>query len=375
MTFIVKSIQCQVRLVPLGRTGQAWAEAFLRGIPVAWTRITSTEGVFGDSLVQVDPTGELVPAMLAHDDIAPRVVGARVSSPSELWHRLRAKPRGQDWRAASQTALAAIDIALWDLYGKIHGVPLHEVFGAVRDSVPAYVSWGLGRSPLPELATAYQEEMARIGSSMVKTALGNFAPAEDVARMAFLRGELGERVDIAVDAQAQWDRETAITAIRGLSAHAPYWIEEPTRGGADDTTIERLAIAPISTGENIPDVPGFAALLEHGFRGNIQPDPVRLGGLTPLREVVSLANAHATPVSPHCYREYAIFAATAATAGAHIEHWGLQNIVHDACYCDPLYVTDGTMHVTDRPGIGEVVDPEKFARCGEPLSSITLAAD
>jgi hypothetical protein len=85
MTFIVKSIQCQVRLVPLGRTGQAWAEAFLRGIPVAWTRITSTEGVFGDSLVQVDPTGELVPAMLAHDDIAPRN-----KNPFQMWTVARA---------------------------------------------------------------------------------------------------------------------------------------------------------------------------------------------------------------------------------------------------------------------------------------------
>jgi L-alanine-DL-glutamate epimerase-like enolase superfamily enzyme len=374
MSFIVKSIDCRVRLLPLGDTGAAWAEAFLRGVPVAWTRITADDGTFGDSLVQVDPGGELVPVTLAHSAIAPAVLGARVDSPSQVWHNLRLNPRGLDWRTNALTTLAAIDIALWDLWGKLHDTPLHEAFGAVRPDVPAYVSWGLGRSPLPQLAAWYGSEMDRIGTRAVKTAIGNLALDEDIARVAWLRGELGDGVELAIDTQAQWDLTTAIQAVRRLADYQPYWIEEPTQSAVSDRALEALAIAPIATGENIGDVRGFADLLAAGFHGFIQPDPVRLGGLTPLREVVGLANAYGVPVAPHCYREYAILAATAATTGGRIEHWGLQNLIHDAVYADPLQVRGGAMPLTTRPGVGEVVDPAKFTASGEALAQVHLTA-
>lgn len=373
MAFRIASIECRVARLPLGVKGNPWISAFASGVSTAWVRVTADDGTFGDGVGQIDPTVELTPAVIRQAAFGPRLVGQTFESPEDAWRTLRSRPRGRDWQAASITALGIVDVALWDMWGKQLGLPLFALLGGRRAPVPVYASWGLGRTPVDELLACYDEQIKVRGARVIKTAIGELPLEEDVARIAALHDALGD-VRIAIDAQAKWSVENARKAAAALAPYKPYWIEEPTiTSRFGDLTLAQDRIVPIATGENLLEVEDFRELLASGFRGHVQPDPIRIGGVTPLNAIIKIANAYGVPVAPHCYREVAMHAVASASAGGIVEYLGLQEVVHDAIYVEAPTPRDGALTLPAGPGLGYVVDPEKFRGAAPEIDSVLLA--
>jgi L-alanine-DL-glutamate epimerase-like enolase superfamily enzyme len=158
--------------------------------------------------------------------------------------------------------------------------------------------------PLADLV-AQVERWVAAGFDAVKIKVGKPALREDLERVAAVREVLGPDRALMIDANQRWDLDTATRAIDALSALAPAWIEEPLR--ADDLAghaeLARRIEVPIAVGENLHTAYRFAEFLRAGAAQILQPNVVRVGGITPFRRIADLAVEHGVTLHPHLLPE------------------------------------------------------------------------
>ena len=214
------------------------------------------------------------------------------------------------------TAMSGIDIALWDILGKVHGVPCHKLWGGpVRDHVRLYGHLGGGKmedfyeSDEPkrfgELAAAMVEQGFTAFKSMAvppTMPLEGLAPIRHAeACVAAMRDAVGEGIDIMVDCHARPSPRMGHLFAAALEPFGLYWLEEPCwPERADDiAAIQRSVTTPIATGERLVGAQAFADLLAKGACSVIQPDITHCGGLTEVRRIAALAEVHRVALAPH----------------------------------------------------------------------------
>lgn len=291
------------------------------------------------------------PAQFAHArEVADNLLG---EDPSDI-DRLRVKLL---WAGASVgrsgvavQAIAAIDVALWDLKSKRAGLPLSKLIGAHRDSIRCYnTSGGFLSSPLPEvLDNATRSVEAGIGGIKIK--VGHPDHRVDFERLTAMREHLGEDFPLMVDANQQWDRPTAMRMCRAMEEFNLVWIEEPLDAydNAGHAELAREIATPIATGEMLASVAEHKRLIECRSCDVIQPDAPRIGGISQFRRLAILAEDAGLQLAPHFAME--IHSHLAATYP--IEPW-----VEHFDWLDPLFnehmeIADGRMLVSGRPGLG-----------------------
>ena len=291
------------------------------------------------------------PAQFAHArEVADNLIG---EDPSDI-DRLRVKLL---WAGASVgrsgvavQAIAAIDVALWDLKSKRAGLPLSKLIGAHRDSVRCYnTSGGFLSSPLPEvLDNATRSVEAGIGGIKIK--VGHPDHRVDFERLTAMREHLGEDFPLMVDANQQWDRPTAMRMCRAMEEFNLVWIEEPLDAydNAGHAELAREIATPIATGEMLASVAEHKRLIECRSCDVIQPDAPRIGGISQFRRLAILAEDAGLQLAPHFAME--IHSHLAATYP--IEPWGEHFDWLDPLFNEHMEIADGRMLVSGRPGLG-----------------------
>ena len=203
-------------------------------------------------------------------------------------------------------------MALWDLAGKVAGLPLYRLWGAHTDRVLAYASMVEVRTPEERANDALH--LLGLGYRGIKLRLHSATIAEDIAQVEAVRDAVGDRMQIMVDAnQAQepgtpgaensvpWSYERALATARELARLDVAWLEEPLHR-YDFDNLARLTAntdVPIAGGENNHGLHEFRWLIERRCYDVIQPDALVLGGMSMLRKVAAYAEMHALPVAPH----------------------------------------------------------------------------
>jgi L-talarate/galactarate dehydratase len=246
-------------------------------------------------------------------------------------------------------AIAALDIALWDLKARRAGLPLAKLIGAHRDSCRVYnTSGGFLQASVEEIK---EKATASLGAGIgaIKIKVGQPDWRTDLDRVAALREHLGD-VPLMVDANQQWDRARARRMCRELDSFDLDWIEEPLDawdavGHAD---LSHMFDTPIATGEMLTSVPEHLALLDAGYRGIVQPDAPRIGGITPFLRFATLASQAGLALAPHYAMEIHLHLAATYPIEPWVEHFE---------WLDPLFdervdIHDGRMWLSDRPGLG-----------------------
>ncbi|MFF5113796.1 mandelate racemase/muconate lactonizing enzyme family protein [Streptosporangium sp. NPDC000509] len=263
--------------------------------------ITLDDGRRGTGMAWTPQIGaQAIRALLEHD-IREAVIGLP-AHPELVWDRLSAH-LGEAGRAGIvPIALAGVDLALWDL--RCGERALVEILGARRESVPVYGSGVNLHYSLEELRAQARRWVAA-GYTAVKIKVGRPSPAEDVERVAAVREVIGPDRLLMVDANQRWDLHRARVALRALERYDLFWIEEPLP--ADDLSahveLRRGVTVPIAVGENVATVHGFRDLLTGGACDVVQPNLVRVGGITPFLRIAELARAFGVPVYPHLLTE------------------------------------------------------------------------
>ena len=270
------------------------------------------------------------------------------------------------------TAVWFIEIALWDILGKVAGLPLYKLLGNVRDSIPAYASTGQNRTPAQRADDA--RRLRDEGSRAIKLRIHGETMAEDLAQVAAVRAAVGDRMAIMVDANqtdvhdapfpgAHWTYHRAIDTARALAEYGVTWLEEPLPRHAYDD-LRRLRTAspvPISGGEVNQGFVELQRLVLDGCYDILQPDVTLCEGLSRLRALAAVAHAASVLVVPHSWGDPLGTVANLHLAAA-IPNTSYFEFPHDppafpaSAYQqtlkDPLVVDGGTVQLPQSPGLG-----------------------
>jgi D-galactarolactone cycloisomerase len=282
-------------------------------------------------------------------------------------------------RGDARRGSASVDIALWDLIGKAIGQPLYKLWGGERERVLVYAS--TIQLSTPERAALLAAELLEEGWKAIKLRLHHETHDEDVRTAEAVRAEVGDRMEIMVDAnQAQspgawqpgvrWDLRRAVETARELERLRCCWLEEPLPRYAFDLLgeLSRVVELPLAGGENNSGLHEFKWMLEREIYDILQPDCRVSGGITELRKIGALAEAFGKRVVPH-HGGGGIGTIAHLHLVAAWPHAPYLELLHDppigsyshrfAIFEDPPVVDPaGCLSLPEGPGLGVEIDPE-----------------
>ncbi len=262
-------------------------------------------------------------ARLVHDSLAAVVTGSDPFANRESWAAMVRAVRNLGRPGVSSMAIAAVDAAVWDVKGKLAGLPVVSLLGAARDRVPVYGSGGFTSYSKQQL----QEQLggwARQGIPRVKMKVGSH-PDRDVMRVRAAREAVGEETDLFVDANGAYDRKQALEMAGRFAALGVTWFEEPV--SSDDLEGLRLLRdrAPpgmdVAAGEYGYDSHYFRRMLEAGAVDVLQADASRCAGITGFLTADSLCQAWCLPLSAHCAPSLHVHPGCASLRLRHLEYF------------------------------------------------------
>lgn len=222
----------------------------------------------------------------------------------------------------SSTALAAIDVALWDLAGKRTETPLYVLLGGAKTRVPVYnthVGW-LNR-PLAKMLELSREAVRRDGFRALKLKVGKDDPHEDRERVARVRETVGAQVKLMIDANQSWTLDEAVPRLKLLEEYELVWIEEPLLATdiAGLKALGRYTKIARAGGESLYAPANFFDSVRRGALDILQPDVARVGGITNALKVCHLAQTANLRVAPHVAPELSVSIAAAVPNSMFIE--------------------------------------------------------
>lgn len=306
--------------------------------------------------------------------LEPFVVGRAPSEVAHVWESMYRATLNVGRRGLVLHAISAIDIALWDMFGKQLGVPVYELLGGkLRPSLPAYASWLYATEDLDALA-AEAAGWAAAGFNAVKQRLPN-GPLEgkegirrNVELVRTVVDAVGPSVDVMADAYMSWDVGYAIRCIQAIEDDGIQlrWLEEPVI--PDDVPglarIRGAVATPIAAGEHEATRYGFRDLINAGAVDVLQPDVNRLGGITEARRVWALGETFGLDVIPHLGFAHNAHLAITSLATPLLEYMpppptpdeADEDQVFWVVFPDEPRAENGRVTLSDGPGLGVAVD-------------------
>src|SRR5712664_475047 len=329
-------------------------------------------------------------ASVIEKDLAPLLVGEDPLLIEGLWQKMFARTRQYGRRGIVMNAISGIDIALWDIAGKVARLPLYRLFGGCRDRVEAYASGGFYQEGkgVDDLAGEVEGYRAR-GFKGMKMKIGRnpstqthlrhlvdhaelceVEPEEDIARVAAVRQALGPRAKLMVDVNCAWSPAVAIEMGRAMEPHKLYWIEEPVATDDIDGSakVADALATPIAGYETEVGLYGFRQLIDRGAIDIVQPDIAWSGGFSEGRRIAAFAQAYHRMVAPHAFAGAVLLVASlhfaAAIPNGLVLEWDQNpNAIREELLKEPLKLeADGTVKVPERPGLGIELDRSAIDR-------------
>jgi L-alanine-DL-glutamate epimerase-like enolase superfamily enzyme len=297
--------------------------------------ITTDEGISGSSRTYFGrlASSPEVLAKIITDQLAPVIIGDDPSLIRMIRDKLWRLTDYQGTSGLSLYGISAIDQALWDLQGKALGVPVWQLLGARRTSIPTYAMVGWLELDVPGLEDVSARAMEQ-GFLGVKMKVGGGPLTEDIARISAVRKVIGSDAPLMVDANQAFSYAEALRRGRAYEDLGCRWFEEPVAASDTDAHVrlaERLDI-PIAAGENRYGQHAFRDLIARGGVGVVQPDLRRAGGITDCYEIGLMAAGFGVPYASH-------------GGGAHIH---ILAALPNTLYMESgLLPGDGSVHLVD----------------------------
>lgn len=335
-------------------------------------RVHTDEGITG--IGEADSSPLVVKAIVEAWPSWPRCRGLRDILIGEdplnvemLWEKMQYGTLWLGRNGVAQQAIAAVDMALWDIAGKALGKPVHTLLGAAfRSSIRVYASTLFTEDP-GEMTEVGQRYVSR-GFTAVKFGWGPMGRslASDVELVETARRAIGDNVDLLIDAGCVFKARDAIQRVHAFAPYHPFWFEEALEGN-DLDGYRRLSHAAgdirIATGEQECALPAFEALITQGEVDVIQPDVSRAGGLTECRRIAALAARHHRLCVFHAWKSGILVAATLHMAAIvpeipFVEYTVSESPLRRELVQSAVELKDGMATIPQVPGLGVELNEE-----------------
>jgi L-alanine-DL-glutamate epimerase-like enolase superfamily enzyme len=337
---------------------------------ITLARIETSDGAvgWGESISQF-PESARATKTIIEEGFAPLLVGEDPREVERLWQRMLGRVWWYGPQGIAAFAMSAVDMALWDLKGKILGLPVCNLLGgSLREKVPVMASIHLDMEDLDWTVREFAwfcEQGYRIvkgGWGKRPEAVFGLHRARDLQLVRTLRETIGEEIDLVLDvlgARVQWDVSTATARLREFEPYRLRWIEEPLPPQDLEAHARlRAAVAvPLGTGEQEWNLEGYRRLIRSGGVDVIQMDPGRCQGITSCRKVIGLIEAANLKFTAHTWSSALNTAASvhllaSSTAGLTMDFKPHESPMQHELVSDPWVQADGCLRVRDVPGLG-----------------------
>jgi L-alanine-DL-glutamate epimerase-like enolase superfamily enzyme len=329
--------------VPAGGSG-------VRSVDLLTLDVEASDGHTGFGFSYVIDGADDLPLGALRVLLARAVTGAAVTHPVEAWHAIAAgfnRTGGGPYR----TALAAIDVALWDLHARTRGLPLGIAMGGASRRVPVYGSGGFTAHQPPDEAAAVARAYRARGVRAVKPR----AAGSGADRALLLAVASAGDVAVMVDANERCSFERAVELVHVAAEAGALFVEEPlpARDVAGYRELARVATVPLACGEHLRTIAAAEPFVHGRWCAVVQPDLQALGGLTPALELARLAAAQGIAIAPHFLPSVFVHLAAAAPNVSWLEDFPLLEPLFAGA---PTFDASGTMEIGTAPGHGLRLD-------------------
>ena len=338
-------------------------------------RMKTDDGVEGfglaTSYTDITPLVNVVKGGLSDE-----ILGMDALSPEGLYEKLfgltfSRRAAENSWgREALIRISSAVDIACWDIVGKMANLPLYRLFGGYRNKVPCYVTCAYYRDGKDNAELRDEIQMlVEQGHKGFKGKVGGLSLNEDIARMEIVREIIGPDKDLMIDVNRAWDLKTAIEGARLLEPLQPVWLEEPVRWTDDRRELKLLSQQtniPLSGGESEITSYGCRAMIEEQAIQILQFDCTMFGGFTEGRKLAALCELNHVDVAPHhdCFIHAPLVAGT--PAGRIVESFTdpERDPLQAELYENPPHIDNGWLTLNEAPGLGLTLSESAVKKFG-----------
>jgi D-galactarolactone cycloisomerase len=291
--------------------------------------------------------------------VAPLLIGRDPSDIDATMHHLQQTLHLFGRSGAVMYALSGVDIALWDIAGKVAGKPLYQLFGGEARPMPAYAS--LLRCSGPDAVARSCEASLAQGYRLIKL------HEITVEAVKAARGAVGPGVPLMVDTNCPWSLDEAVAMAQALRPFDMYWLEEPVWPPEDHAGLAkvRAAGAVIAAGENAAGLIEFRRAFELGALDVAQPSVTKIGGISEMHRIIALGQEFGVRVVPHCPYFGPGFIASLHLTAALPADTPVERLAVDleaSPMGDWVGAKNGEMRVPQGPGLGADPDPALIAR-------------
>src|ERR1700736_6805195 len=341
-----------------------------------FAKVSTDEGIYGVGEGTLNYLGKTIEAAI--HELTPLVLGMDPFQVEIISQRL-IRDVYSEGAQIHMCAVAAIEIACWDIIGKACNQPIYNLWGGrCHEKLRAYAN-GWYRGPrTPESFAEKAREVARRGYTALKfdpfgsawrtLPRRDFDLTIDIIRA--VREAVGDGVDLLIEGHSRFNVSTAVELANAMAPMRPAWFEEPVphTNIAAMVEVARRSTVPVATGESFSSKQQFADLLRHNAVSILQPEPLNLGGLFATRKIADMVDAHYGMIAPHS-AQGPICSAACVQLNASLPNFFIHEIFDEFndpwekhIVTHPVEVVDGYIDVPTAPGLGTDLNLEEIAK-------------
>ena len=328
-------------------------------------RVNTDEGIYG---LGESGGGHYIPKIGKPiiDFFSRFLIGQEVSDINKIWRKLYLSSHYWGRRGIVTSMISAIEIALWDIKGKVENQPLYKLLGGKQhDKIRVYASGGMEK-PIQDIIKEVEGYLEK-GFSAVKIR-GGYNIKQDIEIVKSIRDTLGYNFDLMLDAgqnyvSYHWSVKEAVDICNRLAEYQLFFVEEPyitddVKGYAE---VKKLSTLPIAMGENGSTIYEFKQFIDNDIADIYQPDVTTVGGIGQFIKVSEYAYLHGKKIAPHVFRSGVSFMVhinllVSIPNPLIFEYCMIPNpLMFDMLTCEPE-IRNGDIYPNEEPGLGVYID-------------------
>ena len=356
-----------------------WSQDTITSRSIGLVKITTDDGIIGWGEGCQGPSAKII-----DDVLFPLLKDEDPTNISAAWAKMfHAMYNSNSVVGFGGSAISAVDIALWDIYGKSTNHPIHKLLGGkVRESVPVYAT-GLyyTKDELPVNLLKEARDYVDQGFMGMKTKVGGLTIKKDVERVKAIRDEIGFDMKLMIDGNQAYNAHSAIRIAHKLEDQDLMWFEEPVNAQDIEAYLQVKSKSPmaISGGENLRTRYEFQDFISRRAYDIVQPDVINVGGITELRNIAMTANTFGIQVNPHVWGSPIMISASLNVAvtiplcppsfqpepfvqESVMEYDRTPSAIRDELTKDEFKFEKGRLYVPEKPGLGIEIDENNLRK-------------